>query len=64
MSANSKAVNDTRDNDTIAAIIGRAVRALHGRKRVPPRWISNLSGRTAEDDDGKIFHLLDKAKEI
>ena len=27
-----RAVNDTRDNDTIAAIVGAAVGALHGKK--------------------------------
>ena len=27
-----RAVNDTRDNDTIAAIVGAAVGALHGRR--------------------------------
>ncbi len=59
-----RAVNDTRDNDTIAAIVGAAVGALHGKKGIPPRWISNLSGRTAEDDDGKVFQLMDKAKAL
>jgi len=56
-----RAVNDTRDNDTIAAIVGAAVGALHGRKNIPPRWIENLSGRTIDRDDGRVFELLDKA---
>jgi len=59
-----RAVNDTRDNDTIAAIVGAAVGALHGKKGIPARWVENLSGRTAEDDDGRIFQLIDKAKEV
>ncbi len=57
-----RAVNDTKDNDTIAAIAGAAVGALHGRKAIPEHWIRNLSGRTTEGDDGKVFELLDKAR--
>ncbi len=59
-----RAVNDTKDNDTIAAIVGAAVGALHGRKKLPERWVSNLSGRTTDKDDGRIFELLEKAKRI
>jgi ADP-ribosyl-[dinitrogen reductase] hydrolase len=59
-----RAVNDTHDNDTIAAIVGAAVGALHGKDAFPKRWIENLSGRTRESDDGKIFELLAKAKEF
>jgi ADP-ribosylglycohydrolase len=59
-----RAVNDTRDNDTIAAIVGAAMGALHGKKGIPQRLISHLSGRTAEDDDGSVFQLIDKAKEL
>ena len=33
-----RAVNDTRDNDTVAAIVGAAVGALHGAIRLPERW--------------------------
>jgi ADP-ribosyl-[dinitrogen reductase] hydrolase len=58
-----RAVNDTKDNDTIAAIIGAAVGALHGKKAIPQRWIENLSGRTTNSDDGRIFELIEKAKE-
>jgi len=57
-----RAVNDTKDNDTIAAIVGAAVGALHGKKSMPPRWINNLSGRTTDRDDGKVFELLSRAK--
>jgi ADP-ribosyl-[dinitrogen reductase] hydrolase len=56
-----RAVNDTQDNDTIAAIVGAAVGALHGRKSIPPGWIENLSGRTTDRDDGRVFELLDQA---
>lgn len=58
-----RAVNDTRDNDTVAAIVGAAVGALHGKRHLPDRWIKNLSGRTTDRDDGKVFELLGRAKE-
>ncbi len=57
-----RAVNDTKDNDTIAAIVGAAAGALHGKNKIPERWISNLSGRTSFSDDGRIFELLDESK--
>ncbi len=41
-----RAVNDTWDNDTTAAIVGAAVGALHGRSALPQRWIDGLLGRT------------------
>lgn len=59
-----RAVNDTVDNDTIAAIVGAAAGALHGRTGIPERWIASLPGRTADKDDGKIYLLLDQAKAI
>jgi ADP-ribosylglycohydrolase len=58
----ARAVNDTKDNDTIAAIIGAAVGALHGKKAIPKRWIENLSGRTTNSDDGRIFELIEEAR--
>jgi ADP-ribosyl-[dinitrogen reductase] hydrolase len=57
-----RAVNDTKDNDTIAAIVGAAVGALHGRQKIPERWLANLKGRTAEVDDGRVYGLLAAAK--
>jgi ADP-ribosyl-[dinitrogen reductase] hydrolase len=56
-----RAVNDTKDNDTVAAIVRAAVGALHGRRALPNRWIEGLSGRTREDDDGRIFELIGEA---
>lgn len=56
-------MNDTKDNDTVAAIVGAAVGALHGRTRLPARWISGLLGRTAADDDWHIFELIESAKQ-
>jgi len=52
------AVNETKDNDTIAAIVGAAVGALHGLSTLPPQWVSELLGRTESADDGRIFELL------
>ena len=57
-----RAVNDTSDNDTVGAIVGAAVGALHGEKALPSHWVTGLSGRTRDDDDGRIFQLLDEAE--
>lgn len=57
-----RAVNDTLDNDTVGAIVGAAVGALHGKASLPERWITNLLGRTAETDDGRVFELLARAR--
>jgi ADP-ribosylglycohydrolase len=59
-----RAVNDTRDNDTVAAIVGAAVGALHGSAALPDRWIERLSGRTTATDDGRMFKLLDDARNL
>ncbi len=56
-----RAVNDTKDNDSIGAIVGAAVGALHGDKRLPDRWKRGLLGRTQESDDGRIFEIIDEA---
>jgi ADP-ribosyl-[dinitrogen reductase] hydrolase len=59
-----RAVNDTKDNDTIAAIVGAAVGALHGKAKIHERWISNLAGRTTDHDDGRIYELLAQARKL
>lgn len=56
-----RAVNDTVDNDTIAAVVGSAVGALHGAQALPLRWRQNLSGRTGAIDDGHIEKLITQA---
>lgn len=53
------AVNDTKDNDTIAAIVGTAVGALHGERALPKHWRDNLLGRLSHDDDEAVHELLD-----
>jgi len=59
-----RAVNDTRDNDTIASIVGAAVGAMYGKNAIPQRWIEGLLGRTSSNDDGKVFDLIEKAKNV
>jgi uncharacterized membrane protein len=44
--------------------LGAAAGALHGKSAIPGRWIANLSGRTAENDDGRVFELLNEAEKI
>lgn len=58
-----RAVNDTYDNDTVAAIVGAAVGALHGASALPQRWLdrARLPGRTQENDDGRLYEILDQA---
>lgn len=55
-----RAVNDTRDNDTIAAIVGAAVGALHGERALPERWKKGLLGRLGAADDGAAFRVLER----
>jgi ADP-ribosylglycohydrolase len=59
-----RAVNDTWDNDTIAAIVGAAVGALHGTSALPPRWLDDLTGQVDGGDDGRVFRLLDGAEQL
>jgi len=59
-----RAVNDTKDNDTVAAIVGAAVGALHGLAGLPDRWISGLSGLIRQDDRENVFRLLFHAKQV
>jgi hypothetical protein len=37
--------------------------ALHGRKALKPEWLADLTGRTSETDDGRIFELIAEARE-
>ncbi|MCE5254577.1 MAG: ADP-ribosylglycohydrolase family protein [Actinomycetia bacterium] len=58
-----RAVNDTYDNDTIAAVVGAAVGALHGKDALPGLWRAGLVGRTREEDDGRVQELVERAVE-
>jgi len=59
-----RAVNDTRDNDTIASIVGAAVGALHGLGGIPDRWVKSLKGRIREGGGYQVFRLLLHSKQI
>jgi ADP-ribosylglycohydrolase len=59
-----RAVNDTYDNDTIAAVVGAAAGALHGKDGLPRRWRDGLLGRTRAADDGRVFELIAEAREL
>ena len=58
-----RAVNDTKDNDTAAAIVGAAAGALHGASALPRRWLDGLTGRTGASDDGTVQRLARAAAE-
>ena len=57
-----RAVNDTRDNDTIGAIVGCGGRRAARGEQLPERWKTGLLGRTAEDDDGRVQELLGRRR--
>lgn len=57
-----RAVNDTKDNDTVGAIVGAAVGALHGRDAWPKRWVEGLTGGLTQRDRGTVFSLIDRAE--
>ena len=57
-----RAVNDTRDNDTVAAFAGAVVGAQHGAQALPRRWREGLPGRVVADGpDGELFEVIDRA---
>ena len=45
------AVNDTKDNDTIASIVGAILGALHGRAVIPERWIEGITSSSIAGSD-------------
>jgi ADP-ribosyl-[dinitrogen reductase] hydrolase len=59
-----RAVNDTRDNDTIASIVGAAIGALHGLAGIPERWVKRLTGRIREGGGYQVFRLILHAKQV
>ena len=60
--AMKKAVTYAKDNDSVAAILGAALGALHGPSAFKPSWIWGLTGRIREHDDGTVFNLIEQAK--
>ena len=59
-----RAVNDTQDNDTVGAIVGAIMGALHGKEKIPSRWLSKLAGRVDGDDDDKVLAIIESARKI
>ncbi len=59
-----QAANYASDNDTIGAIVGAAVGALYGKEAFRDMWISNLSGRIRESDDGAVFYLIKETQKF
>ena len=57
-----RAANDTKDNDTAAAIVGAAVGALHGQDALPLRWRENLGGTLSREGlPGEVQALTARA---
>ena len=42
------AVNDTKDNDTVAAIVGAILGALHGKQSIRRKWIDGIGSSVLE----------------
>ena len=53
-----RAATDTWDNDTVAALVGAAVGALHGRSALPRRWVEKHTGCIRLGDEGAIPQLI------
>lgn len=67
-SAVISSVNDTKDNDTIASIVGAILGALHGRQAIRKRWVEGIrsnslktEGNFAGDDRTIIKQLASDA---
>jgi ADP-ribosyl-[dinitrogen reductase] hydrolase len=61
-----RAVNDTKDNDTVAAIVGATAGALHGKRGLPERWVERLPGATWWDgrDAGRVQGLIERSRGV
>ncbi len=64
------AVNDTKDNDTIAAIVGAYVGAIHGRDKIRAKWMEGVTsyslhcqGHESDSDRRVIAKLAEAAQE-
>ena len=57
-------VNHTRDDESMAAIVGAAVGARHGRHALPQRWVRRSLGRTRSEDDGRVQELVEHAVDV
>ncbi|MDX1946672.1 MAG: ADP-ribosylglycohydrolase family protein [Pirellulaceae bacterium] len=52
------AVNDTKDNDTVAAVVGAFTGALHGRRAIRHKWLDGISSKSLGDDSGSPDRVL------
>jgi ADP-ribosylglycohydrolase len=59
-----RAVNDTEDNDTIAAMVGAAMGALYGTSCIPSGWISRLPQHPTHEEDETVFALLEAVRNM
>jgi ADP-ribosylglycohydrolase len=46
------AVNDTKDNDTVASVIGALLGALHGRRAIRQKWLDGITSHSLGDVRG------------
>lgn len=58
-----RAATDAAAGDVVAAIVGACAGALHGAAAWPRRWVAGLLGRTGAADDGRVFALIEAARE-
>ncbi len=49
-SAIISSVNDTKDNDSVAAIVGAIVGALHGRRAIRKKWLEGIHSKSLTID--------------
>ena len=65
-SAIISAVNDTKDNDTVASVVGAFTGALHGRRAIRQRWLAGISSSSITPnatDRETILRLTQSARE-
>ncbi|HID76598.1 MAG TPA: ADP-ribosylglycohydrolase [Planctomycetaceae bacterium] len=59
-----RAVNDTEDNDTIAAMVGAAMGALYGTGCFPAHWVKNLPQHPTHQEGETVFGLLASVRKM
>jgi ADP-ribosylglycohydrolase len=57
-----RAVNDTKDNDTIAAIVGSCAGAYHGLAGFPDNWVANVCGNTSVPEYEELHQMLERLR--
>lgn len=64
MKAIFRAVNDTKDNDTIASLVAAAMGALYGMDAFSGDWVMELSGDLQEKGDRQMWEILKETEKI